>query len=148
MGIYLSDRELAQVQPAETGFRSPVPTTMISNGEFNPLPQTPQQRQVEAHIMELADKYGARQGLDRRQFLSTSCGMAAAFVAMNKVFGPIYDVSEAEAADPARAAERVEALKGQFIFDESAETLNPFQINCLPTATGRLSASLSVSEPK
>jgi hypothetical protein len=114
---------------------------MISNGEFNPLPQTPmgtyfsdrefslvegaenafhspQQRQVEAHIQELADKYGARQGLDRRQFLSTSCGMAAAFVAMNKVFGPIYDVSEAEAADPARAAERREALRGQFIFDD------------------------------
>ena len=118
MGIYLSDRELAQVQPAETAFRSPVPTQMISNGEFNPLPQTPQQRRVEARIMELADKYGAKQGLDRRQFLSTSCGMAAAFLAMNDVFGHFYDVSEAEAADPAAAAERAEALKGQFIFDD------------------------------
>ena len=58
MGIYLSDRELAQVQPAEGAFRSPVPTQMISNGEFNPLPQTPQQQQVEARIKELADKYG------------------------------------------------------------------------------------------
>ena len=57
MSIYLSDRELAQVQPAETAFRSPVPTQTISNGEFNPLPQTPQQRQVEARIMELADKW-------------------------------------------------------------------------------------------
>ena len=43
--------------------------------------------------------------------------MAAAFVAMNSVFGNLFDVSEAEAADPAQAAERAEMLKGQFIFD-------------------------------
>ena len=44
-----------------------------------------------------------KQGLDRRQFLRTSCGMAAAFVAMNNVFGNLFEVSEAEAADPAQA---------------------------------------------
>ena len=54
--------------------------------------------------MELADKYGAKQGLDRRQFLATSCGMAAAFVAMNDVFGHFYDMSEAEA--PTRPGRR------------------------------------------
>jgi hypothetical protein len=118
MGIYLSARELRQVESAEKAFRSPVPTQIISNGEFNPLPQTPQQQQVEARIKALADQHGARQGLDRRQFLRTGCGMAAAFVAMNAVFGTIFDVSEAEAADPARAAERAESLKGQFIFDD------------------------------
>ena len=38
---WLSDRELADVAPAETvAFRSPVPTQIVSNGEFNPLPQT------------------------------------------------------------------------------------------------------------
>jgi uncharacterized protein len=118
MGIYLSDRELAQVEPAEKAFRSPVPTQIISNGEFNPLPQTPQQRQVEARIKELADKHGGRLGLDRRQFLRTSCGMAAAFVALNHVFGHVFEVSEAEAAEPERAAERAKALQGQFIFDD------------------------------
>ena len=117
MGTYLSARELAEVEAAENAFRSPVPTQMISNGEFNPLPQTAQQKQVEARIKELADLHGAKQGLDRRQFLRTSCGMAAAFVAMNNVFGNLFEVSEAEAADPAQAAERAETLKGQFIFD-------------------------------
>src|SRR6266704_1056803 len=117
MGTYLSARELAEVEAAENAFRSPVPTQMISNGEFNPLPQTAQQKQVEARIKELADIHGARQGLDRRQFLRTSCGMAAAFVAMNHVFGNLFEVSEAEAAEPAQAAERAEMLKGQFIFD-------------------------------
>src|SRR5919109_4663359 len=117
MGIYLSDRELAQVESAEKAFRSPVPTQIISNGEFTPLPQTPQQQHVEVRIKELADTHGTKQGLDRRQFLRTSCGMAAAFVALNHVFGPLFDVSEAEAADPQRAAERAKALQHQFIFD-------------------------------
>jgi predicted TIM-barrel fold metal-dependent hydrolase len=117
MGTYFSDREFAQVEPAENAFRSPIPTQIISNGEFNPLPQTQQQRQVEARIRELGDTYSARLGMDRRRFLRTSCGMAAAFVAMNNVFGNLFDVSEAEAVDVARAAERADALKGQFIFD-------------------------------
>lgn len=57
MGIYLSDREMAELEPAENAFPSPVPTQIVSNGEFNPLPQTPQQRQVETRIKELADTH-------------------------------------------------------------------------------------------
>jgi len=39
---FLGSRELARTNPAErAAFRSPVPTRMISDGEFNPLPQTP-----------------------------------------------------------------------------------------------------------
>jgi predicted TIM-barrel fold metal-dependent hydrolase len=117
MGIFLSERELAQLDPAETAFPSPVPTQIVSNGEFNPLPQTPQQAQVEARIKELADEHGARHGLDRRRFLQTSAGMAAAFVAMNEVFGRVFDVSEAEAADVQLAADMAGAKKNQFIMD-------------------------------
>jgi predicted TIM-barrel fold metal-dependent hydrolase len=124
MGIYLSARELASLESAENAFRSPVPTQIISNGEFNPLPQTEQQKQVEACIKELADTYGVKQGLDRRQFLRTSCGMAAAFVAMNRVFGNLFEVSEAEAADQAMAAERSASLKNQFIFDDQTHFMH------------------------
>src|SRR5437764_12521969 len=107
MGTYLSKRELAQTEPAETAaFRSPVPTQMVSNGEFNPLPQTERQRQVEERIKDLADAAGRRLGMDRRRLLRTSCGMAAAFVALNEVFGPLFDVSAAEAAEPEAAASR------------------------------------------
>jgi predicted TIM-barrel fold metal-dependent hydrolase len=118
MGIYLSPTELAHLESVEHAFRSPVPTQIISNGEFNPLPQTPQQRQVEARMAELADKHGAKHGLQRREFLRTSCGMAAAFLAMNSVFGKVFDVTEAEAADPAQTAERAKTLQNQFIFDD------------------------------
>jgi predicted TIM-barrel fold metal-dependent hydrolase len=119
MGLMLSKSELSQTEPAEqVAFRSPVPTQIVSNGEFNPLPQTAQQRRVEERVKEIADAIAPRLGLDRRQFLRTGCGMAAAFLAMNDVFGRLFVIDRAEAAEPAAAAERTNSLAGQFIFDD------------------------------
>ena len=119
VGVHLSEAEMRSVTGAEkTVFASPIPTQVISNGEYNPLPQTEQQRQVEGLIREYADTYGKRQGLDRRRFLGTAAGMAAAFLAFNKVFGPVWMVSEAEAANPEKANERARGLSRQFIFDD------------------------------
>ena len=110
---------MSQLQPAETAaFESPVPTQVISNGEFNPLPQTPRQRQVEARIAELADANGRRLGMDRRGFLRTACGLATAFVAMNEVYGPLFSVDRAEAAQPDAAAARAGRSRKQFVFDD------------------------------
>ena len=100
IGVHMSDEEMKLVAPAdEVAFRSPVPTQVVSNGEYNPLPQTEKQRKVEGLIKEIADVQAKRHNMDRRQFLATSAGMATAFLAMNKVFGPVWDVSEAEAGD-------------------------------------------------
>jgi len=119
MGCFLSDREIAALAPAErAAFRSPVPTQMVSNGEFNPLPQSAAQRKVEARISDLAEHNGRRLGLDRRGFLRTSCGMALAFAAMNEVFGQVFEVGAAEAAEPEAAAARDATLRGQLIFDD------------------------------
>src|SRR5881296_3813329 len=118
MPHYLSAHELGQTAPAELeSFESPVPTQVVSNGEYNPLPQTREQRRVEARIKELADDLGPRHGLGRRAFLASSAGMAAAFLAMNDVFGPVFEVSRAEAQQPGVAAQRAGALAGQFIID-------------------------------
>jgi predicted TIM-barrel fold metal-dependent hydrolase len=115
----MSDEEMKNVVAAdEAAFASPVPTQMVSNGEYNPLPQTEQQAKVEALIKEMADMHAKKHGMDRRRFLQTSAGMATAFVAMNKVFGPIFDVSEAEAADMEMSDYRAKQLSGQFIFDD------------------------------
>ena len=119
IGVHLSDDEMRRVTGAEkTAFPSPVPTQIVSNGEYNPLPQTEKQRQVEGLIKEYADEYGRKQGMDRRRFLKSASGMAAAFLAMNKVFGPVWLVSEAEAADTDMADERAKQLSKQFIFDD------------------------------
>ena len=118
MAHYLSDEELTRTAPAEVAsFGSPVPTQIVSNGEFNPLPQTHEQQRVEARIKELADGLGPRHGMSRRQFLASSAGMAAAFLAMNEVFGPMFDVSPAEAQTPGVANQRAGALSKQFIID-------------------------------
>ena len=119
MPHYLSNEELRRMAPAElASFKSPIPTQIVSNGEFNPLPQTRDQQRVEVRITEMADELGRRLGMSRRQFLASSAGMAAAFLAMNEVFGRIFDVSRAEAASPGVADQRAGALAGQFIIDD------------------------------
>jgi len=115
---WLSDRELTEVRGAENAYPSPVPTQIVSNGEYNPLPQTENQRKVEGLISEYADKYSKHQGIDRRSFMKSASGFAAAFLAMNQVFGPVWNVSEAEAADKDMADDRAKKLSNQFIFDD------------------------------
>jgi predicted TIM-barrel fold metal-dependent hydrolase len=119
MPHYLSHDELARTAPAEVAtFRSPIPTQIVSNGEFNPLPQTREQREVEARVREMADALSARHGMTRRRFLASSAGMAAAFLAMNEVFGHAFEVTRAEAATPGVADRRASALSSQFIIDD------------------------------
>src|SRR3954449_5424683 len=98
-------------------YQTPIPTQIVSSDEFYPDPQNERQREVEARLLAMADDLGGKQGLDRRRFFQTAAGMAASFVAMNEVYGPLFDVSKAEAATPAMAQERANALKDQFIMD-------------------------------
>ncbi len=93
----------------------PLPTRLVSNEEFPPLPQTAAQRTVEDRILAEAGRLAPRLGLSRRDFLRTSGGMATSLLAMNAVFGRFFDVLPVEAAEPAAFQER----KGEpfFIFD-------------------------------
>src|SRR5688572_20967918 len=92
---WFSEAQLAQVAPADAAetFPSPVPTQMVSNGEYMPCPQTEKQKRVEARIKELTHSASRHLGISRRQFLAGTGGMAAAFLAMNEVFGKTFDVS-------------------------------------------------------
>jgi hypothetical protein len=95
--------------------RSPIPTLIVSNEEFLPIPQTPAQGRVE-HLIEVMGERAARQlGLTRRDFLKTTGGMAAALLAMNSVFGRFFDVLDVEMAEAAAFTERQGAPF--FIFD-------------------------------
>jgi uncharacterized protein len=115
---FLSEEEIAALRPAqEAMFPSPIPTQVVSSDEFAPIPQTPAQRLVEARIKDLADEIGPRQNLSRRGFLASASGMAAAFLAMNEVHGPVFGVTRAEAQEPDRAAARAASLRDQFIMD-------------------------------
>ncbi|HYL18933.1 MAG TPA: amidohydrolase family protein [Burkholderiales bacterium] len=112
------NRHAFRVRPGmRQGLQSeiPVPTQLVSNEEFPPLPQTAQQREVEQRILAAAGQLAPKLGLSRREFLRTSGGMAASFLAMNAVFGHFFNVREAEAADPAAASDA--AGPPFFIFD-------------------------------
>ncbi len=115
---FLSDEMISGLLPAETSsFPSPVPTQIVSSDEFLPVPQTAQQREVEARLKDMSDRLAKRQGMSRRRFFQTAAGMAASFVALNQVFGNMFDATEAEAATPELAAARADALSGQMVID-------------------------------
>jgi hypothetical protein len=117
MGL-LSDEELSRLVGAEeAAFPSPIPTQIVASDEYFPEPQNARQREVEARLKEMGDRLAARQGMDRRHFFQTAAGMAAAYLAMNQVYGGLFAVSEAEAAEPDVANLRAEQLKGQAVFD-------------------------------
>src|SRR5215472_10370406 len=115
---FLDDGLISGLLPAETAScPSPVPTQIVSSDEYLPTPQTAQQREVEARLVDMSDRLAKHQGLSRRRFFQTAAGMAASFVAMNSVFGRYFAVSEAEAATPDMANQLAEAQSGQFVFD-------------------------------
>ena len=115
----LDAEQVTQCERADVAepFRSPVPTRMISNGEYMPVPQTDKQKQVEARIEELADEASKKLGISRRQFLRSSGGMAAALIAMNEVFGRFFNVSLTELFEPAAYAQAAPP-KDLFVFDD------------------------------
>lgn len=115
---FLSAEQLKMLLPAESSsFPSPVPTQIVSSDEYLPVPQSEKQREVEARLKDFGDSLAKRQGISRRRFFQTASGMAASFVAMNQVFGPLFDAGVAEAATPDMAEQRAQALSGQFVID-------------------------------
>ncbi len=93
----------------------PIPTQIVSNEEFTPIPQTAEQALVERAVARMSEQASRRLGMTRRHFLKSTGGMAAALLAMNSVFGRFFDVFDTELFEPAAFAEQ----QGEpfFIFD-------------------------------
>ncbi len=102
-------------QDLETAGFSPLPTQVVSNEEYSPLPRTLAQERLATLLQETARANARRIGVSRRHFLATSAGMASAFLALNTVFGRYFDVDPVEAVESAAADERKPA--GEFVFD-------------------------------
>jgi predicted TIM-barrel fold metal-dependent hydrolase len=94
---------------------APIPARIASNEEFVPPAQSREQKAYEERLAEISERSARRQGLDRRTFLRTGSGMAAALLALNDVFGRCYDVAAAEADDQKAFEEKWP--KNQFVFD-------------------------------
>src|SRR5438067_2245889 len=143
---WLSDAQLERCAPAETEpFQGPVPTRMISNGEYMPFPQTQKQKQVESRVKELAGKASKKLGMTRRQFLEGTGGLAASFLAMNEVYGnAFFKVDEVEMFEKAAFAENA-TPRNLFVFDDQthivrSSTNSPQSLRALAQGPGPSSA--------
>jgi uncharacterized protein len=118
---WFSDSQRAKVSPADHAdlLGSPIPTQMISNGEFMPIGQTLKQKAVQHRMLDLADRAAKKLNISRRRFLKTSGGTAACFLAMNHVFGEFFEVHPSELfLSNAEAAElKSSPPKDLFVFD-------------------------------
>lgn len=121
---WLNEQQLARCARADETERLklPIPTQMISNGEYMPCPQTENQKRVEARIVELADAASRKLGMSRRRFLMTTGGTAAAFLAMNDVFGKFFNVSPIELLEPSAYAANA-CPRDMFVFDDQLHTV-------------------------
>src|SRR5437762_3831506 len=144
---WLSDAQLERCAPAESEpFQSPVPTRMISNGEYMPFPQTAKQKQVESRVKELAGKASKKLGMTRRQFLEGTGGLAASFLAMNEVYGnTFFKVDKVEMFEKAAFAENA-TPRNLFVFDDQthivrSSTNSPQGLRALAQGPGSVSTA-------
>ncbi len=121
---WFTEEQLEHLESAENDrLRSPVPTQMVSNGEYLPNPQTEAQKRVEARINELAAEVSKKLGVSRRQFLASSGGMAASFLAMNEAHGAeFFKVDREEMFEPAAHARNAPPAD-LFVLDDQLHTI-------------------------
>jgi predicted TIM-barrel fold metal-dependent hydrolase len=118
MSVWLDKNTLQGLRRAAIpDLRSPVPTRIVSNGEYTPAPQTPEQRRVEVALEEIASQCAASLGLDRRMFLMSAAGIVAGLAAMNQVYGGLFRVAPSELEEPDAAETARRALDRQLVFD-------------------------------
>ncbi|MEP7336246.1 MAG: amidohydrolase family protein [Acidobacteriota bacterium] len=109
------------------GVDSPMPTQAVSNEEFVPRPQSEPQKQVEHLIGELSETRAKKLGMQRRDFMRTSMGLATCFLASNQVFGKCWDVDDAETWEAAPYDEKWPKDE-YFIIDVQAHFTNGIAI--------------------
>ena len=126
---WFSDAQQSRVVPADhfDRVRSPIPTQMVSNGEYMPIVQTDKQRQVEVRLAELSAQAAKRLGTSRRNFLASTGGFAASFIAMNEVFGRFFDVRPIEMLVPEAYAESGPP-RNLFVFDAQTHIIRSSRV--------------------
>jgi predicted TIM-barrel fold metal-dependent hydrolase len=97
--------------------KTPIPTRIISNGEYDPLEQTDQQKDVEKNILEIARHVAGEQGLSRRDVLVGTGAITIGLLALNKVFGHFFRADMDDAISLKAQNIFSEQVKQQYIFD-------------------------------
>ncbi len=112
------------VRDRKKGVETGMPTQVVSNEEFIPRPQTTKQRQIEDLITRMSEEKAKKLGMDRRDFVSSSMGLATCFLASNMVWGKkAWAVEEAETMEPGAYEDKYPKSK-YFIMDVQAHFTN------------------------
>jgi len=116
------------VRDRKKGVETAMPTQVVSNEEFIPRPQTTKQRQIEDLVMRMSEEKSKKLGMQRRDFMSSSMGLATCFLASNMVWGKkAWAVEEAETMEPGAYEDKYPKSKF-FVFDVQAHFTNGIPI--------------------
>ncbi len=122
---WFSEEQLEGLERADEAddLKGPIPTQMVSNGEYLPNPQTEKQKEVEYRIKELAASVSKKLGISRRKFLGSSGGIAASFIAMNEAYGAeFFKVSKEEMFEAGAHAKNAPP-RDLFVLDDQLHTI-------------------------
>ena len=118
MSSQLTDEELAALMPSELcAYQTPIPTQIVARDEFYPDPQNERQREVEARLLAMADDLGGQAGPGPPPILPDRGRHGRVLRRDERGLRAAVRREQAEAATPAMAQERANALKDQFIMD-------------------------------
>jgi len=98
--------------------RLPITFGPCSNGEYDPVPQSPLIREVTRQALDAADRNARRRGMSRRDFLRTTCGAATTLIvlaacsndektARGERSGGTYDLPSESGVDPDAARDAI-----------------------------------------
>lgn len=113
------------------GFRLPIKVDETSNGEFVPRPLPRHSEHANALAREQVGVNARRLGLSRRQFVTSSCGVATTLLAFNQAHaaagrtGGFYELPTLAALDADAAAASL--AKREFIFDIQGHHVNALE---------------------
>jgi predicted TIM-barrel fold metal-dependent hydrolase len=123
MVMLLTESARRRLRPGECLPRLPIPSNIVSNGEFTPPGQSPKLRHYESLMFAQAADQASRHSVNPADWCRTPMAMAGAFGIMNRLFAPHFNVSPTEMVDAEEARARQQRLSRQFVFDDQVHFL-------------------------
>jgi uncharacterized protein len=121
--MLLTDGIRRTLVPAERLPRLPVPSRIVSNGEFTPPRQSVRLKQYERRLIADGTTAAAKRGIALEKYWQSPTAMALAFAMLNEQFGASFSVEKSEITDDEAAIERRDGLRHQFVFDDQVHFL-------------------------
>ena len=132
----MKNKDKNKFKDAETLVKSPIPTRIIANGEYCPIPQTKEQALVEKKIIEGSNEASKALGISRRDFLNSTAAILLGLHAMNEVFGNYFNVNANEIIDLDLRNQARKKYDSQFVLDLQTHMIKddfsePLLLKCL-----------------